>query len=179
MNPSRISVRRFSVAAAAGLALTVGCLTTPAAAVGPSAKPATAGVQLDYLDRGLVAAGTSEGVFLSWRLLGHEATGPSSTGLTGTDFNVYRDGQKLTSVTDRGLEDQCSEKSRLDRCRERIDYRHLAPELDTTTENPWSQEYRHAQEQHCPTNQGRPITNVTFRSTGPQPQMQWDFAKKI
>ncbi|MHA7291629.1 rhamnogalacturonan lyase [Arthrobacter sp. MDT3-24] len=100
MNPSRISVRRFSVAAAAGLALTVGCLTTPAAAVGPSAKPATAGVQLDYLDRGLVAAGTSEGVFLSWRLLGHEATGSSATGLTGTDFNVYRDGQKLASVTD-------------------------------------------------------------------------------
>ncbi|WP_248763115.1 rhamnogalacturonan lyase [Pseudarthrobacter sp. SSS035] len=100
MNPSRISVRRFSVAAAAGLALTVGCLTTPAAAVGPSTMPAPAGVQLDYLDRGLVAAGTSEGVFLSWRLLGHEATGSSATGLTGTDFNVYRDGQKLASVTD-------------------------------------------------------------------------------
>jgi hypothetical protein len=78
----------------------VGCLTTPAAAVEPSAKPATASVQLDYLDRGLVAAGTSEGVFLSWRLLGHEATGSSSTGLTGTDFNVYRDGQRLATVTD-------------------------------------------------------------------------------
>ncbi|MGY4541696.1 hypothetical protein ACVWY0_001606 [Arthrobacter sp. UYNi723] len=100
MNPSRISVRRFLVAAAAGLALTVGCLTTPAAAVGPSAKPATAGVQLDYLDRGLVAAGTSEGVFLSWRLQGHEATGSSATGLTGTDFNVYRDCRKLATATD-------------------------------------------------------------------------------
>ncbi|ALV41180.1 hypothetical protein AU252_08475 [Pseudarthrobacter sulfonivorans] len=99
MNPNRISVRRFSVATAAGLALTVGCLTTPAVAVEPSTMPAT-GVQLDYLDRGLVAAGTSEGVFLSWRLLGHEATGSSATGLTGTDFNVYRDGQKLASVTD-------------------------------------------------------------------------------
>ncbi|WP_308216194.1 hypothetical protein [Pseudarthrobacter raffinosi] len=42
----------FSVATAAGLALTVGCLTTPAAAVGPSAKPAKAGIQLDYLDLG-------------------------------------------------------------------------------------------------------------------------------
>ncbi|WP_104063008.1 rhamnogalacturonan lyase [Arthrobacter sp. 4R501] len=100
MNPSRISVRRFSVATAAGLALTAGFLTTPAAAVGPSAKPATAGVQLEYLDRGLVAAGTSEGVFLTWRLLGHEATGSSATGFTGTDFNVYRDGQKLATVTD-------------------------------------------------------------------------------
>jgi hypothetical protein len=100
MNPSRTSVRRFSVATAAGLALTVGCLTTPAAAVEPSPKPATAGVQLDFLDRGLAAAGTSEGVFLSWRLLGHEATGSSATGLTGTDFNVYRDGQKLATITD-------------------------------------------------------------------------------
>lgn len=100
MNPSRKSVRHLSVAAVAGLALTVGCLSTPAAAVGPSLKPGAAGVQLDYLDRGLVAAGTSEGVFLSWRLLGHEATGSAATGLTGTDFNVYRDGQKLATVTD-------------------------------------------------------------------------------
>ena len=100
MNPNRTSVRRFSVATAAGLALTVGCLTTPAAAVERSPKPATAGVQLDFLDRGLTAASTSEGVFLSWRLLGHEATGSSATGLTGTNFNVYRDGQKLATVTD-------------------------------------------------------------------------------
>ncbi|WP_066287635.1 rhamnogalacturonan lyase [Arthrobacter sp. B6] len=100
MNPSRKSVRRFSVATAAGLALTVGCIATPAAAVEPSPKPATAGVQLDYLDRGLVAAGTPGGVFLSWRLLGHEATGSTATGLTGTDFAVYRDGQKLATVTD-------------------------------------------------------------------------------
>lgn len=100
MNPSRKSVRHLSVAAVAGLALTVGCLSTPAIAVGPSVKPSSPGVQLDHLDRGLVAAGTSEGVFLSWRLLGHEATGSTATGLTGTDFNVYRDGQKLATVTD-------------------------------------------------------------------------------
>ncbi|MEE2521897.1 rhamnogalacturonan lyase [Pseudarthrobacter sp. J75] len=104
MNPNRKSVRSLSVAAAAGVALTLGCLTTPASAVGPaspgSAKAPAAGVQLDHLDRGLVAAGTSEGVFLSWRLLGHEATGSSATGLTGTDFNVYRDGQKIAAVTD-------------------------------------------------------------------------------
>ncbi|WP_308216193.1 rhamnogalacturonan endolyase family protein [Pseudarthrobacter raffinosi] len=37
---------------------------------------------------------------MSWRLLGHEATGSSATGLTGTDFNLYRDGQKLATVTD-------------------------------------------------------------------------------
>lgn len=92
-------MRLLSVAAV-GLALTVGCLVTPATAVERSPKPGAAGVQLDHLDRGLVAAKTSEGVFLSWRLLGHEASGSSATGLTGTDFNVYRDGQKLGTVTD-------------------------------------------------------------------------------
>ncbi|TLM82913.1 rhamnogalacturonan lyase [Pseudarthrobacter sp. NamE2] len=99
MNPSSTPVRLLSVAAV-GLALTVGCLAAPASAVGPSPKPGTPGIQLDHLDRGLVAAGTSEGVFLSWRLLGHQATGSSATGLTGTDFNVYRDGRKLATVTD-------------------------------------------------------------------------------
>lgn len=99
MNPHRTPLRLLSVGAV-GLALTIGCLAAPASAVGPSAKPANPAVQLDHLDRGLVAAGTSEGVFLSWRLLGHEATGSSATGLTGTDFNVYRDGQKLATVTD-------------------------------------------------------------------------------
>ncbi|WP_455836448.1 rhamnogalacturonan lyase [Pseudarthrobacter siccitolerans] len=99
MNPSRTPARLLSVAAL-GVALTFGCLAAPASAVGSSPKAGAAGVQLDHLDRGLVAAKTSEGVFLSWRLLGHEATGSSDTGLTGTDFNVYRDGQKLATVTD-------------------------------------------------------------------------------
>lgn len=57
-------------------------------------------IQLEKLDRGLVAASTSEGVFLSWRLLGDEATGYSDKGLTGTDFNVYRDGKRIATVTD-------------------------------------------------------------------------------
>lgn len=56
--------------------------------------------QLEHLDRGLVAAATSEGVFLSWRLLGPEATGHSDHGLTGTDFAVYRDGHRIATVTD-------------------------------------------------------------------------------
>jgi rhamnogalacturonan endolyase len=58
------------------------------------------GVQLEYLNRGLVAAPTSEGVFLSWRLLGNEVSGYSETGLTGVDFHVYRDGQFLATVKD-------------------------------------------------------------------------------
>jgi hypothetical protein len=65
----------------------------------PQAVPAGL-PQLEKLDRGLVAAATSEGVFLSWRLLASEATGASATGLTGTDFAVYRDGTKIATVTD-------------------------------------------------------------------------------
>lgn len=58
------------------------------------------GIQLEYLDRGLVAAPTSQGVFLSWRLLANEVTGYSETGLTGVNFNVYRDGEKIATVED-------------------------------------------------------------------------------
>ncbi len=56
--------------------------------------------QLEKLDRGLIATTTSEGVFLSWRLLGKEATGSTDHGLTGTDFTVYRDGKRIATVTD-------------------------------------------------------------------------------
>ncbi len=56
-------------------------------------------VQLEDLDRGLVAASTSEGVFLSWRLLANEVSAYSNFGLRGTDFNVYRDGEMIATVT--------------------------------------------------------------------------------
>lgn len=55
---------------------------------------------MEYLDRGLVAASTSEGVFLSWRLLGSEVTGHGASGMTGSTFNVYRDGVKIAEVSD-------------------------------------------------------------------------------
>ncbi|WP_253194775.1 rhamnogalacturonan lyase [Streptomyces sp. MP131-18] len=58
------------------------------------------GIQLEHLDRGLAAVATEEGVFLSWRLLGSEVTGAAETGMTGADFNVYRDGELLGTVTD-------------------------------------------------------------------------------
>ncbi|THV37080.1 rhamnogalacturonan lyase [Glycomyces buryatensis] len=58
------------------------------------------GVQLENLDRGLVAAVTDDGVFLSWRLLADEVSGYNDSGLTGTDFNVYRDGELLSTVSD-------------------------------------------------------------------------------
>ncbi|MEW4368255.1 rhamnogalacturonan lyase [Paenibacillus sp. JQZ6Y-1] len=57
-------------------------------------------VQLEYLDRGLVAAHTVDGNFLSWRLLGNEVKGYSNTGLTGTDFAVYRNGTFVAVVSD-------------------------------------------------------------------------------
>src|SRR5688572_14384571 len=55
-------------------------------------------VQLEHLDRGLVAATTADGVFLSWRLLGYEVTGRTTTGMAGPDFRVYRDGQLVATV---------------------------------------------------------------------------------
>jgi fibronectin type 3 domain-containing protein len=55
-------------------------------------------VQLEDLDRGLVAAATPEGIFLSWRLLSNEVKAYSNYGLRGTDFNVYRDGEWIAVV---------------------------------------------------------------------------------
>jgi rhamnogalacturonan endolyase len=69
---------------------------TPAAA--HAASPCTP--QLEHLDRGLVAAATPQGVFLSWRLLGNEVTGHTATGMAGADFHVYRDGRRIATVTD-------------------------------------------------------------------------------
>ncbi|KRD43928.1 hypothetical protein ASE38_06995 [Cellulomonas sp. Root930] len=91
----------------AGSVLLVGTLTAaPATAApatgtlghGPTKGPD--GLTLERLDRGLVAAVTGEGVFLSWRLLATEVTGATATGLTGPDFAVYRDGTRLGTVSD-------------------------------------------------------------------------------
>ena len=57
-------------------------------------------VQLEYLDRGLAAASTSEGIFLSWRLLGNEVIGFTDKGLIGPDFNLYRDGVRIATIYD-------------------------------------------------------------------------------
>jgi hypothetical protein len=57
-------------------------------------------VQLEELDRGLVAVPSDDGVFLSWRLLAHEVTGHTATGLDGPGFRVYRDGTEIATVTD-------------------------------------------------------------------------------
>jgi rhamnogalacturonan endolyase len=89
---------RAAMAVAAAGCLIAG-VAQPATAAPPDAIPS--GVpQLEALDRGLVAVSTTSGVFLSWRLLGSEVTGATETGLAGPDFAVYRDGEKIGTVTD-------------------------------------------------------------------------------
>ncbi|TFB67519.1 rhamnogalacturonan lyase [Cryobacterium sp. Hz9] len=99
MIPSTKTIGRASLALATGAVLALGALSAPATAAGHKDKPESS-VQLEHLDRGLVGSATSEGVFLSWRLLGGEANGASDTGLTGTDFTVYRDGERIATVAD-------------------------------------------------------------------------------
>ncbi|GMA29459.1 rhamnogalacturonan lyase [Arenivirga flava] len=64
---------------------------------GPADRP---GPQLEELGRGLIAVTAQGGVHLSWRLLGHEVTGHSASGVTGADFTVLRDGEPIATVTD-------------------------------------------------------------------------------
>lgn len=113
MSPrSRTRRRLAATSLVAGACATALVLTGPTAV---SANPGTHGhghgrpgggptvpgtVQLEHLDRGLVAAATGDGVFLSWRLLGHEVTGTADAGVTGADFHVYRDGEQIATVTD-------------------------------------------------------------------------------
>ncbi|GAB4084615.1 hypothetical protein GCM10028784_12450 [Myceligenerans cantabricum] len=96
---------RIGTATAAGLALVVTGAVLPAQAGAPSSPSGASGgkhrsAPLEDLDRGLVAASTSEGVFLSWRLLGSEVTGTTGTGMAGPGFAVYRDGRRIATVSD-------------------------------------------------------------------------------
>ncbi|WP_460497303.1 rhamnogalacturonan lyase, partial [Glycomyces tarimensis] len=97
--------KQLTLIAAVALATAVtgtGAMSPQAAHADPrSDSPAQgSGVQLEHLDRGLVAASTDDGVFLSWRLLADEVSGYNDSGLTGADFNVYKDGALLATVTD-------------------------------------------------------------------------------
>jgi hypothetical protein len=90
---------RAALAVAAAGCLIAG-VAQPATAAPPDAGPPAGTPRLEALDRGLVAVPTAEGVFLSWRLLGSEATGSTDTGLAGPDFAVYRDGERIATVSD-------------------------------------------------------------------------------
>ncbi|MGW9114818.1 rhamnogalacturonan lyase [Microbacterium sp. NPDC055683] len=63
----------------------------------PAASPAAP--QLEHLDRGLVAAQTDDGVYLSWRLLAEETTGAGEDGMESPDFAVYRDDVRIATVS--------------------------------------------------------------------------------
>ncbi|WDZ89605.1 rhamnogalacturonan lyase [Nocardiopsis sp. HUAS JQ3] len=89
------SVRRTSPLLAGVCALVMAGSSTALAEPGGGS-----GIQLERLDRGLVAVGTPEGVFLSWRLLASEVGGHTDTGLRGPQFRVYRDGRVVAMVRD-------------------------------------------------------------------------------
>jgi rhamnogalacturonan endolyase len=74
--------------------------TAAPASAAPAGHDRPGGIRLEALDRGLVAVATGAGVFLSWRLLGNEATGHTSGGLTGATFNVYRGRERIATVVD-------------------------------------------------------------------------------
>lgn len=91
--------------AACALVVTAGAtaVAQPANTTGATTGATTeqgSAVQLEDLDRGLVAVTTPDGVHLGWRLLGTEVTGATATGMTGADFAVYRDGERIAVVTD-------------------------------------------------------------------------------
>ncbi len=55
---------------------------------------------LEKLNRGLIAVKTPEGIFLTWRLFKSEVTGFGDAGVTGADFYVLRNGQRVAFVAD-------------------------------------------------------------------------------
>lgn len=93
-NPPRSLLKASPLAVASCLAL-----LAPAATVAAEPRP-EAGVQLERLDRGLIAVETEEGVFLSWRLLASEVSGHTGSGLQGPLFRVYRDGKVVGMFRD-------------------------------------------------------------------------------
>lgn len=56
--------------------------------------------QLEKLSRGLIAIKTEEGVFLGWRMFLSEVTGYTKTGMSGTDYRIYKNGKQLALVTE-------------------------------------------------------------------------------
>jgi hypothetical protein len=98
----RVRGSTASVAAACVATLFLAGLPASAGAASPddTRSGGRSGISLERLDRGLVAAATGEGVFLSWRLLGHEVSGSTATGMAGANFAVYRDGRRIATVTD-------------------------------------------------------------------------------
>ncbi|GAA4188105.1 rhamnogalacturonan exolyase [Microbacterium oryzae] len=100
MNHSKKRAVARAASGALAAVLVVGLPGVAAHAAQPSADAGSGHPQLERLDRGLVAATTDEGVFLSWRLLAEETTGAGEDGMLGPDFAVYRDGERIATVSD-------------------------------------------------------------------------------
>lgn len=84
--------------ATGGVAPTGGTSGTGGSAPTGSCAPPTSGhYQMENLDRGVVAVKVSGGVYLGWRMMGYEYNPTSPTSIS---YNVYKDGTKLTTVTD-------------------------------------------------------------------------------
>ena len=100
----RPPVRAFGAACASGVLLFA--LASPATADGAPVDTGRhdhgrhSSPQVEDLDRGLVAVSTSEGVFLSWRLLATEAGPATDSGVGGPAFAVFRDGERIATVED-------------------------------------------------------------------------------
>ncbi|MGC4089135.1 MAG: rhamnogalacturonan lyase [Polyangiaceae bacterium] len=60
------------------------------------APPTTGHYQMEDLDRGVVAVKVSNGVYVSWRMMGYEYDKTTSN----VSYNLYRDGTKVANVTD-------------------------------------------------------------------------------
>lgn len=56
--------------------------------------------QLEALNRGLVAVNRGDGIYVSWRLFLQEVSGYGETGMTGTDFVLYRNDSRIGVVSD-------------------------------------------------------------------------------
>ncbi|MGO1839298.1 MAG: rhamnogalacturonan lyase, partial [Candidatus Microbacterium stercoravium] len=97
----RGAVRLMAWAGAASLALAIPGIGAAAQADDRANERVEVPAQFEQnLGRGLAAATTDDGVFVSWRLLGSEATGATDEGMTGPDFALYRDGERIATVTD-------------------------------------------------------------------------------
>lgn len=108
MRRSHTTLGALPLAAALGASLLTGA--APAAATGPvpDAPGAPALRQMEHLSRGLVAARSPDGVFLSWRMLGDEPDGLS--------WNVYRgDGEadlvKVATVAARDVQPESAHET--------------------------------------------------------------------
>ena len=77
-----------------GGGLSSGGVPTPGSK--PPAPSGKGHYQMENLDRGVVAVKVTGGVYVGWRMFGYEYTGTDSD----TSYNLYKDGTKLTNVTD-------------------------------------------------------------------------------